>query len=60
MLTVGLWSPELRRREVVGVVRWRDVAELAEEGRRRGSPGVWAARIDAWCSCEAGGGVSGV
>jgi hypothetical protein len=59
MLTEGLWWPELRRREVVGEVRRRDVAELAEEGRRRGPPGVWAVRIDAWCSCEAGGGVSG-
>jgi hypothetical protein len=59
VLTEGLWWPELLRKEVVGVVRRRDVAELAEEGRRRGSPGVWAERIDVWCSCEAGGGVSG-
>jgi hypothetical protein len=28
-------------------------------GRCRGAPGSWTARIDVWCSCEAGGGVSG-
>ena len=45
--------------EVVGEVRRREGAELAEEGRRRGPPGVWPARISAWSSCEAGGGVNG-
>ena len=59
MLTEGFWWLELRRREVVGEVRRRDVAELAEEGRTRGPPGIWAARTDVWCSCEAGGGVNG-
>ena len=59
MLTVGLWWPELRRSEVIGKVRRREGAELTEEGRRRGPLGVWAARIGAWSSCEAGGGVNG-
>jgi hypothetical protein len=39
MLTEGLWWPELRRREVVGEVRRRDVVELAEEGRIGVAPG---------------------
>ena len=55
----GVMWPELRCSEIAGKVRRRKGAELAEEGRRRGPPGVWPAQISAWSSCEAGGGVSG-
>jgi hypothetical protein len=55
----GVMWLELRCSEVVGEVRRRKGAELAEEGRRRGPPGVWAVRIGARSSCEVGGGVSG-
>ena len=53
MLTVGLWWPELRRSEVVGEVRRREEAELAEEGRRRVPSGFWMARIHLWRVCGA-------
>ena len=45
VLTEGLRWTELRRRVVVGEVRWRVVAELAEEGRCDAPPGVWAPRV---------------
>ena len=46
----------------VEVRRWsrRRRDETRRRGRSRGPPGVWAARIDAWCRCEAGRGVSGI
>jgi hypothetical protein len=58
MLTEGLWWPELRRREVVGEVRRRDVAELMEEGRIGVALGSWTPWIGAGCSCGGGGRVS--
>ena len=58
VLTEWLWWLELWRREVVGEVRWRDVAELAEEGRIGVAPGSWTPWIGAGCSCGGGGRVS--
>ena len=52
VLTEGLRWTELRRRGVVGKVRRRVVAELAEEGRCGAPPGVWAPRVDSRRSCD--------
>jgi hypothetical protein len=58
VLTEGLWWLELRRREVVGEVWRRDVAELAEEGQIGVVPGSWTPWIGVGCSCGGGGRVS--
>ena len=55
MLRVGDAARHGRRRGSGGGARTG-----SETGRSRGPPGVWAARIDAWCRCEAGRGVSGI
>ena len=58
VLTEGLWWLELRRREVVGEVWRRDVAELAEEGQIGVVPGSWTPWIGVGCSCGGRGRVS--
>ena len=52
VLTEGLRWTELRRRGVVGEVRRRVMAELAEEGRCGAPPGVWAPRVGSRRPCD--------
>ena len=52
VLTEGLRWTELRRRGLVGKVRRRVVAELAEEGRCGAPLGIWAPRVGSRRPCD--------